>query len=314
MLKKVLFFLFLTCGLANASQLKVGNVGSPTILDLPTFVAKEKGFFAKNGLNVADPVIFSNSPTSFVALVLGEIHFNSAAMLTAINNRHNGAEFYISRPITKSPAFLVSTSSINSVSQLRGKTIAVGGNNDITRMYAEIILEQNGIKPSEVNWFFSGDSSRRFVAISANQIEAAIFFPPFNFLAASKGLNTVGTVIEHQSKYQKTLMFNQDWANKNPSQVQAVLESFTQAVAWIYDPANKQEAINIIAKASNREPAQFIESYDWAIKERIFFSDSSVSKTAVNYFIKVGREWDIIKPHQKIEIEKLFLPGTQFID
>jgi NitT/TauT family transport system substrate-binding protein len=298
----------------QAQTLKVGNVGSPTILDLPSYVAVEKGFFSKYGLQVESPITFNNSPTSFVALVLGEIQFLSASMLTAVNDQHNSGSFLIGRGITKSPAYLISNPRIKNVSDLKGKTIAIGGENDITRMYAEIILRKNNVDPSSVNWFYSGDSSKRLVSIESNQIDAAIFFPPFNFLAEKEGYLEIGSLLEHESRYQKTLIFNAQWVKDNPTKVKAVISAYHDAINWINDSNNKTEAITILADGSGAKPEIYDKSYDWAIKEHVFITEDSISKSAVDYFIKNGKEWNFIKNESNIPIENLVVPGVQISD
>ena len=65
------------------------------------------------------------------------------------------------------PYVLVAKPTIKSWSELKGKTISVGGPKDITRIYVERMSVPNGVKRGDFDKIYAGSSSARFAALKA---------------------------------------------------------------------------------------------------------------------------------------------------
>ncbi len=88
--------------------------------------------------------------------------------------------------------------------------------------------------------------------------------PPFTFLAAAKGFNDLGTAISVLGHYQGVVAaVRQDWAPSHRDELVGYIRAYIAAVTWLYDPANKAEALAVFEKhlpgASGEIAAQ---SYD----------------------------------------------------
>jgi len=59
------------------------------------------------------------------------------------------------------PYALLAQRTIKTIAELRGKTIMVGGEKDITRVYLERMLTPNGIKAGEYDLLYSRRDSGR---------------------------------------------------------------------------------------------------------------------------------------------------------
>ena len=136
-------------------------------------------------------------------------------------------------------------------SDLKGKTISIGGPKDITRIYLERMAIPNGVKPGDYDTVFAGATSARFSALTGGAVDAAILLPPFNFYAESAGFNSLGLTID----YARELPFagavvSRAWATANKARLDKVLKVHNMSMAWFSDPKNRAEAIKIMVEAS----------------------------------------------------------------
>ena len=61
------------------------------------------------------------------------------------------------------PYALLAKPAIKRWSDLKGKTISIGGPKDITRIYLERMAMPNGVKPGDYDTVFAGATSARFL-------------------------------------------------------------------------------------------------------------------------------------------------------
>jgi ABC-type nitrate/sulfonate/bicarbonate transport system substrate-binding protein len=309
MFKKLFLIFVLSCNAASAQSIKYGQVGVPLITDLPTYVAYDKGMFAKRGLDIEEAIQFNGSAISFVALATGEIKFQSGGLFLALVDLYNTEAFLIGRNVANSASFLYANSSISSVDQLRGKKVTAGGESDITRMQAEVIFNAHGIT-KDIDWFWSPDSVKRLMVMGTNHIQAAILIPPFTYAAEKQGFKLLAKVSDYKVLTHKALVFNKNWANTNPDKVQKITDSVSEAIEWIYDVRNRDEAAGILAKASRMSQEDALRSVDFALSERLY-PDAAIPKDTLDYFLSVARSWNIIKPRQDLPLEKILVSGAR---
>lgn len=106
---------------AKLTPVRIAVVSRGT-LDLPFWVAKERGFFRDEGIE-AEIILFKASLT-VQALLGGSVDFGTATG-TAISAAVNGADVRIVHAMSDRPSFdLMGQASIASLQQLRGKKSA----------------------------------------------------------------------------------------------------------------------------------------------------------------------------------------------
>src|ERR1051326_6287681 len=118
------FICALTSALAQ-ERMRIAWAGS-TPSNTPIWVADQKGFFKKNGLN-AEVIAISASTIVIQALLTGEVDFIIAPSATLVTSRLAGADTVMVS--TNLPLFIdhiVSVADVSSVEQLKGK---IGGVN-----------------------------------------------------------------------------------------------------------------------------------------------------------------------------------------
>lgn len=293
--------------IAYAETITFGQVGVPTVLDLPIYAAYEKGFFAKKSIEL-DPIRFPSSSLTFTALMAGDIKFISASTFNAVQDIHNGAPIIIGKAITYTASYLYVRPTINTIAELKNKTIAAGGSNDLTRMHTEIILNANNVK--DVNWFWSSDTGKRYLALTSGQLDAAILTPPFTFLADQNGFKLIAKVSDYKLTYHKSLVFGNDWQKKNTEKVKNIIAAIDEAIIWIYNTNNREEAAKIISKNSGISFEDSLKSYDLAIKEKYYILEDTISQSMIDDFITVSKNWGSIKG-PIIPLDKLLIDNVK---
>lgn len=139
----------------------------------PYFVAIEKGYYAREGIEVE--IIKAGGGTATPALISGQVHFStsSASALSAILR---GAPVKIVMTLLDRPMYeLWSTSpEIASLQDLEGKAVGVNSRGDTMEIAVRLVLEAQGIDPSSVSYTPLGYGPARRASIASGSLPAAV--------------------------------------------------------------------------------------------------------------------------------------------
>jgi ABC-type nitrate/sulfonate/bicarbonate transport system substrate-binding protein len=307
MLKIIIVAVALFATTASAEPIKNGVVGILTAGDMPFIIAREKGMFKSKNLDIAEDINFSNNATVQTALITGDIQFaGTTAMFNIIQSRYNGSDVIWGRSINTGPGILLySKAEIKSINDLKGKFVSAGGQNDNTRLFAEIILNQGKLTYDDVEWFWSGSASQRLLALKTGRIDAAMLFPPFSDQAEKDGYRNLGVTSDYKMVANKGLAFNKTWAKNNPGKVNDILDAIDESVMWLYDVANLDEAASILSvytKGSIEESKLGIKFY---IDRNLYERSRNIYNKDIDYYVDVSRKWGNIKSTINIPNEQL---------
>jgi ABC-type nitrate/sulfonate/bicarbonate transport system substrate-binding protein len=290
------------------------SVGSSSANFWPTSVAVEKGFFKEADLQ--PDIVFAQSNAAVIQQVAaGSAHISTnSGLVDPIRAIEKGAPLALIRLEVQAPPYsLLAKPGIKSIGELKGKLISVGGAKDITRIFVEQMLLPNGVKPGEFDMTFAGATSARFSALQAGAVDAAILTPPFNFHAQSAGFNRLGDTVQFVDMPFAGISVNTNWAATNKITVLKVIEVYNKSMAWLYDPANRDEAVQILMKVSKIKQSDVELAYDFLIKGKYLEATGKISKS------RLGKLVDALKAlgdiPQDFSVDRLFLPGvTQISD
>ena len=193
----LLTFVVLTANLVDphrpAAQDRV-RVGwaAMTASHTPLWVAQEKGFLAKQGLSV-ESIFFSAGPPAMQALVAGDLDIVVTSAPNVVNPRLGGADTVMILSII--PTFIdhiVSTASITTTEQLRGKIGSVNRFGSISEMGLRLSLRRLGIDPEkDVKIVPAGGNPERLASISKGISQFTIMSEPFVREAERLGLRNL---------------------------------------------------------------------------------------------------------------------------
>ena len=222
----------------------------------PSFVAQEKAFFEHNGIRV----ILQATPNSVAQMTgLAEGKFDIA--VTAVDNIVAYVEGQGQAPIGPQPEFfafmgsdsgflsLVADPDIKSFSDLRGKTLSVDARSTGYAFVLFDMLARNGLSGEDYRVEEAGGMVQRWNALLQRKQSATLLSAPFNILAKEQHFNELAHATKVIGPYQGNVgATRRSWARENRSKVIAFIRGYAEAIDWLYDGTNREEAIRILLK------------------------------------------------------------------
>jgi ABC-type nitrate/sulfonate/bicarbonate transport system substrate-binding protein len=258
----------------------------------PAIVAREKGFFKEEGLDI-DMITAGSSARSLQQVAAGVASFGSSSMVDTVRAIDSGAEL---KAFTNSLAVgthsLIAAKSIKSFADLKGKRVMTGGQGDITNLWWKAASKQNGLDPNkDVELLFSGSTSNRMSALFAGGIEATVLSTPQSFKAIDEGYTDLGPVAPYLGEFPMMIWHvNTAWAKTHQKEVVNFVRAHNKAIRYLVDPAHREEVSQMLAKASNSGLEDALKTWDLCIKIHAFVPDGSISDTAVKRVVETIRE------------------------
>jgi len=251
----VLAFIASASGRAQQSLEVTVNV-FPGGFNWPTFVAQEKGFFTNNGIRVT----LQATPNSVAQMIgLAEGKFDIA--MTAVDNIVAYVEGQGQAPIGPQPEFfafmgsdsgflsLVAAPEIKSFSDLRGRTLSVDARSTGYALVLFEMLFRNGLSPEDYRIEEAGGMTQRWNALRERNQSATLLSAPFNILAKEQHFNELAHATKVIGPYQGNVgATRRSWARENRNKVVAFIRGYAEAIDWLYDQGNREEAIRILLK------------------------------------------------------------------
>ena len=252
-----------------------------TASDWGVYIADKMGIFAANGLK-PDIAIIGSSAACAQQLTAGSIDVGEVSTTQLIEAVLGGAPIVgIINRTNNAPYAIIAKKGITSIAQLKGKTIIVGGPNDITLVFMNTVLAAYKLTQDDVTYTFAGATGERFAALMSGTVDAAIMLPPLSFRAADAGYPVLDNVENYYRAFPfDTFSVRTDWAKKNPDLAVAWVRSILQALAWLYDPANRAKAIAILADATNAPADDAGKTYDFFVTKVKFYNRTGVMTPA----------------------------------
>jgi ABC-type nitrate/sulfonate/bicarbonate transport system substrate-binding protein len=284
-------------------------------LGWPFEIAIEKGFFAAEGITV-DKVAAPSSAAVVLQATAGALDMTvQGAFVDVIRAIAKGAPLGVVRLVIQTPPYeLLAKPSIKSLKDLRGKTVSIGGQKDVTRIYLNRMLEPNGLKDSDVDLVYAGASMARLTALESGAVDAAMLTSPYNFNAVSSGFPVIGRTADYVTDLpQNGTVVNRNWAAGRMDTVRRFHAALNKGFDWFLDRRNRQEAINILVTVGKLKPDEVAKSYDFFRDGEFFEPTGNVSKAKLRAVTKVLE--DLGDLPGSIDLDKLFVPGmTKVVD
>jgi ABC-type nitrate/sulfonate/bicarbonate transport system substrate-binding protein len=204
---------------------------SRSTLDMPFFVARERGFFREEGLE--PEIILMRASLTVPALLGGSIDFGTATG-TAVSAVVNGADVRVVLAMSDTPSFdLITHPSITTVQQLRGKKIGIAGIGGLTEILARQILIANQVPPDQVTFLPLGASDVTYTSLKAGVIDATMLQIPQTFLAQDEGFRKLASGADVYRVVQGGLTTTKATISERPELVTKTIRATLRAVRLI---------------------------------------------------------------------------------
>ena len=299
----------LAAPVAHATEtILVGSVGSASANLWPVMVGVKKGFFAAEDITI-DMIYIQANAGVIQQLTVNAVNVSvGSGLVDPIRAIDKGAPLALVRiEMQRPPYTLLAKPAIKSIKELKGKVVSVGGAKDITRIFFERMLAPSGVDPKDVDLIFAGATSARLAALQSGAADAAILTAPYNFYAEAAGFTNLGRTADTVDMPFSGVSTNRDWAQRNKATIEKFLAVYTKAIAWLKEPANRQEAIDIMVAVSGLKADDVSKAYDFMIASGFIEPTGTVSKA------QLGKVVDALKTLGDIPgdfaVDRLFLPG-----
>ncbi len=216
----------------------------------------DNGFFARHGLAVT----VEETPNS-VAQMTTLSRGGCEIVMTAVDNIVAYVEGQGEAPIGPQPDFfafmgsdsgflsLVTVPEIESIVDLAGRTLSVDA---LTTGYAFVlydILRRNGLDQGDYAVRRVGGMVQRWNSLVQRNEDGTLLSAPYNLLARQRGLIDHVKATTVLGPYQGNVAAaRRSWAEARPDQVIAYIRGYRDAIAWLYRPENRTEAIAILRR------------------------------------------------------------------
>jgi ABC-type nitrate/sulfonate/bicarbonate transport system substrate-binding protein len=250
-----------------------------TAVSWPSFIAEDKGFNSQEGVKLEATLLGSPNATA-LALVGGSVDLIETTFDSAIRAVEQGAAVtIIGSQMLRFPQAIAAVA--KTPAELKGKRIMMPTSTDGTTILFKKWLATQGFKPEDFQFVYGGGSPERYAALKSGNAEAGLLSPPFLFSAFHDGrfnlfdLSTVTTV------GQTAFVAQKKWLQDDGTAPRAFLRAYSRAIDWLYDPANKEEAIDVLARVTKTERAVAAETYDYYQRIQPYVKNAGVPDVAM---------------------------------
>ncbi len=232
------------------AQLTKLNVGYSAVSadQLPAWVAKETGLFAKNGLDV-QLIFFTGGTTAILALVSGDVPVTQVSGPGLVNSALAGSDaVFVAAGITSLNYVLMGKPGVKSAEQLKGGSVAISRFGSATDSIARFALKKIGLTPGkDVTIVQVGTGPDRLNAALTGKVTAAVINPPSSFLAAKQGLAVIADVAQMGLVFQHTgAATTRKFIREHPDTVRRYVRAHVEAVHRMW--TDKEGTVRVLGK------------------------------------------------------------------
>ncbi len=255
------------CGSAVA-QTEVKMIGFGGVTNVPSWVAFDKGFFAKEGLKVTQDIT-PGSKQQMIDLMEGKYQFASTAFdnivaytegtiklpnydVVAIMGLHFGMHSVVARP------------EIKKYSDLKGKVVAVDSpTSGYATVFYHIVKEKAGLEKDKDYTINSvGGTGARVKALKEGTAHVAMISSPEDMQLEDEGFTILGDAASEIGAFQgSTYAVRKSYAKDHPKEVESFVRAMVAATDFVF--SNKAGTIEVIkARIKGLSDADASKLYD----------------------------------------------------
>jgi NitT/TauT family transport system substrate-binding protein len=232
------------------AQLTRLNVGYSAVSadQLPAWVAKETGIFARNGLDV-QLIFFTGGTTAILALVSGDVPMTQVSGPGLVNSALAGSDAaFVAAGMTSLNYVLMGRPGVKTVEQLKAGTVAISRFGSATDSIARFALRKIGMTPQkDVTLVQVGSGPERLSAVMTGRVTAAVINPPSSFIAEKKGLAVLADVAKMGLVFQHTgAATTRKFIREHADTVRRYVRSHVEAVHAIW--TDKEATVRTLGK------------------------------------------------------------------
>jgi NitT/TauT family transport system substrate-binding protein len=242
-----------------------------------SLVASGQGFWREESLDVE--FVYTQSSTGGTqTLVAGSVELaNNSPDSAILAVEKAGADLAVVAEETTRPVYsIITRPGVQSLTELRGANLGVSGLKNGATLITQKTLAANGLAPGDYGLIVTGNPAARFAALISGGTEFTSLGQPDDFRAMAEGyprLAVSSTVVQDFSF--NSLITRREWARANADRLVRLIRGHRRASDWLYEPANRDAAVRVLASATNLDERFAQQTYDLLVAQERAFAPSS---------------------------------------
>jgi NitT/TauT family transport system substrate-binding protein len=235
---------------------------SKSLTWFPAALAKERGFFADEGLDV--DFVIMNPRLALQAVISGDVAYTTALGST-IRAAFRGIPLRVVLTICEKPHFaLIAQPGITSMDKLKGKVLGISSFGASSDTMARAVLNKYKLAPGQdVKILAVGGGLNRLAALKSGAIDATLIEAPYNIMLEREGFSRilfVGDIVPSPIAGFGTTV---ERIQKQSGEIRKLVRATLRAIQFA--KTNRQESVKSIAKWTAMELPLAQGSYDMAV-------------------------------------------------
>jgi NitT/TauT family transport system substrate-binding protein len=239
-------------------QVTLAVGGKTALYYLPLTICERLGYFKEQGLDVTIND-FRGGAQSLQALVGGSVDVVTGAYEHTIRMQAKGQDIRAVIELGRFPGIVVGVrrekaASYKSAADLKGMKIGVSAPGSSTNFFVMYLMSKAGLKPADASYIGVGIGPSAVVAIKKGEIDALSNLDPMitkleqdgDIKIVADSRTEEGTrAIFGGSNPAAVLYIKQDFIEKNPNTVQALVNAFHKTLKWLEQATPEQIAATV---------------------------------------------------------------------
>lgn len=271
-------------------------------------VAIDKGFYREVGFD-AQPAVMQNSPHALWMAIAGDFQVAAAQPepFVAAVERGAAALGAIAAPMNAADWGLIGSSATGSLADLKGQVIGVSSLHTAESGLTTKLFAAHGIADPEVSYLQAGTSPSKIAALQKGAIGAAVLYQPWVEAAVRRGLPLLARYGSIRAYPPTLYVVQRAWASRGDAG-KRVAHAIQKGHAWLWNPANRAEAIRILGKYTGRDEAVLDAVYrDYFVSKKLYSRDGAIAlaglQRALNDMAEDGEIFKVAPPARQFALD-----------
>ena len=285
---------------AQTAEKLIFSIPSRSIAAIDLYIARDRGFFRDEGLDVDIVQIRGN--VAIAAALSGQVQAtNGVGTVIRALERSELPMKILTVSLKRNLFWLVSRPEITSIAQLKGKTLGtttLGGSQHSAAMR---LIRKGGVDEKDITVVVGGDVPAQLQSLVGRTIDAAALSPPTVILARDKyNMNVLGSAMEDLANLQNGTAVTEKFLREKRDVLKRVLRARMRANRYFME--NERGTSEVLAKYQNVELPVAVESYRLA--KPAFTLNGIPSDKEIEEFLK--SEAELLKLKEPVSPSKIF--------
>lgn len=232
------------------------GLSSVSALHTATWVAEQKGFFRKYGIDSEVIVTGQGGTAGIGALLANDIQLVSAAGdLLAAAALRGGDTVMLAGVVNKGLQRILTIPEIKTPADLKGKRVGVTRIGAVSHVVLLMMLQRWKMTVNDVQVMQVGSSPNMLISLDKKGIEAAVLTIPSMFVAEDRGYRVLLDMADTDIYYLHTMIgTTRTYVKNNRDKVSRFLKGFLEGIAFVKQ--NRQASSDIVKKKLRIGPEQ----------------------------------------------------------